>query len=80
MDEALMVRRVGELILTGRRGEASELLASIAEADRVAPPAPPTVTQETVLRERDRGGLSAAQKFAGTSAAAGDASTAGGGS
>ena len=64
MDDALMVRRVGELILAGQRGEASALLASIPEADRVAPVAPQTVTQEKVLRERDRRGLSAAQKFA----------------
>jgi 5-methylcytosine-specific restriction endonuclease McrA len=64
MDDALMVRRVGELILAGQRGEASALLASIPEADRVAPSAPQTVTQEKVLRERDRRGPSAGQKFA----------------
>jgi hypothetical protein len=64
MDDALMVRRVGELIIAGERGEASELLASIPEVDRVAPPARQAVTQETVLRERDRRNLSAAQKFA----------------
>lgn len=59
-----MVRRVGELILAGQRGEASALLASIPEADCVVPPAPQAVTQEGVLRERDRRGLSAAQRFA----------------
>jgi 5-methylcytosine-specific restriction endonuclease McrA len=64
MDDALMVRRVGELILAGQRGEASALLASIPEEDRVARPAPQMVTQEKVLRERDRRGLSVAQKFA----------------
>jgi 5-methylcytosine-specific restriction endonuclease McrA len=64
MDDALMVRRVGELILAGERGEASALLASIPEVDRVAPPAPQMVAQEKVLRERDRRNLSAAQKFA----------------
>jgi len=64
MDDALMVRRVEELILTGERGEASALLDSIPEVDRVAPPAPQTVTREKVLRERDRRNLSAAQKFA----------------
>ncbi len=55
-----MVRRVGELILAGQRGEASALLASIPEEDRLARPAPQMVTQEKVLRERDRRGLSAA--------------------
>jgi hypothetical protein len=40
------------------------MLASIPEEDRFARPAPQMVTQETVLRERDRRGLSAAQKFA----------------
>jgi hypothetical protein len=64
MDDALMVRRVGELILAGERGEASALLASIPEVDRVVPPARQTVTRENVLRERDRRSLSAAQKFA----------------
>lgn len=59
-----MVRRVGELIIAGQRGEASALLDSIPRADRVAPPAPQTVTQEKVMRERDRRGLSAAKKFA----------------
>ena len=63
-DDALTVRRVSELILAGERGEASALLASIPEEDRVAPPAPRTVTPEKVLRERDRRSLSAAQKFA----------------
>ena len=64
MDDALMVRRVGELILAGKRGEASALLDSIPREDRVAPPAPQTAIQEKVLRERDRRNLSAAQKLA----------------
>jgi hypothetical protein len=64
MDDALMVRRVGELVLAGQRDEASAMLASIPEQNRIAPRAPQMVTDETVLRERDRRGLSAAQKFA----------------
>ena len=64
MDDALMVRRVGELILAGKRGEASALLDSIPREGRVAPRAPQTVTQEKVLRERDRRNLSPAKKFA----------------
>src|SRR5947209_3403614 len=49
---------------TRRRGEASELLASIPEADCVAAPAARALTREEVLRDHDRRGLSAAQEFA----------------
>jgi 5-methylcytosine-specific restriction endonuclease McrA len=63
-DDALIVRRVCELILDGQRGEASALLASIPRGDRVVRPVPQMVTQEKVPRERDRRRLSAAQKFA----------------
>jgi HNH endonuclease len=64
VDDALMVRRVGELILAGKRGQASELLASVPEEDRISPTGPRTVTQEKVLAERDRRRVSAAQMFA----------------
>jgi hypothetical protein len=64
MDDALLVRRVCELILAGKRGAASALLDSIPKEDSVAPPAPQTVTQEKVLLERDHRRLSPAQLFA----------------
>jgi 5-methylcytosine-specific restriction endonuclease McrA len=64
VDDALMVRRVGELILAGKRVHASELLASVPEEDRIARTGPRTVTQEKVLAERDRRRVSAAQMFA----------------
>jgi hypothetical protein len=63
MDDALMVRRVGELILAGKRAVASGLLDSIPKEDRVAPSTPQTVTQE-VLLERDSRRPSIAQMFA----------------
>ncbi len=64
VDEGLTLRRVGELILAGKRAEAAALLEAIPAADPMRPPAPSMVTNKQVLPQRDTRRPSIAAKFA----------------